>query len=98
MDYLIWLAKTSELEQAQRKTSMDSDLSSAVIKFFRLAWLGHRWTIEELVLNTDVVFYGGLSKVPWATLHMAFKVLSDYIWSGDLGAEVHRTLANVMLP
>lgn len=67
-------------------------IESCVRGLFRLPWFSRRWIVQELVLNSNVVFYCERSKASWTALHLAFGALPDHIWNDEAGIQTRLTL------
>lgn len=61
-------------------------------KVFRMPWFGRRWIVQELVLNGDVMFHCGQSKISWPNLHFAVQALPASVWGEDLDIQIRRKL------
>lgn len=69
------------------------DVGRSAKKIFRMPWFGRRWIVQELVLNGNVMFHCGQSKVSWPALNFVFHVLPTGIWVDELDIHLRRKLA-----
>lgn len=68
------------------------DIPRSAKKVFSMPWFGRRWIVQELVLNGDVMFHCGQSKMSWPALHFTFHNLPTDIRDDDLGFHTRRKI------
>ncbi|KAH8756328.1 heterokaryon incompatibility protein-domain-containing protein, partial [Diaporthe sp. PMI_573] len=68
------------------------DMGRSADKVFRMPWFGRRWIVQELVLNWNVMFHCGQSKISWPAMHFAFNSLPTSIWDDVLDIQIRRKL------
>lgn len=83
LEHQIWGSKTDEALVAMGRSAK---------KIFRMPWFGRRWIVQELVLNANVMFHCGQSKISWPTLHFAVQALPAAVWVDDLDVQIRRKL------
>ncbi|KAJ8126107.1 hypothetical protein O1611_g7531 [Lasiodiplodia mahajangana] len=76
---LVWMGKHQKEEArlrkiailSQKKKSIETaksdmaEIISALTELVSLRWFSRRWVIQEVVLNPNVTFYGGMASVLW---------------------------------
>lgn len=68
------------------------DTEKSAKKVFEMPWFSRRWIVQELVLNGDVMFYCGKSRISWPALHFAFEALPTGTWDEHPDAHIRRKL------
>lgn len=72
------------------------DIGRSAQKVFKMPWFSRRWIVQEFVLNGNIVFHCGHSKLSWPALHFAVHALPTDIWDDELDVHTRRKLRTLI--
>jgi hypothetical protein len=100
----VWLGNDSEISMKAVQDVAWRDASTEPFEsadaqlfrsFFGLPWFGRRWVVQEVVCNTDVVFYCGVRKMSWTSLNNIYQRIPQSLWVDNKQEDVLETLSEL---